>query len=142
MKEKATKNVDELVDKMMKSSLLETPSFNFTDVVMQHVSAISKNKVTDYKPLISKTVWGFILAGFIATIIFVVFGTQTQTSGWLNSVDYSLFSNNKISHILANLKFPNTVISKTFVYAFVFLAVMVCVQIPILKHHFNQRFEN
>ena len=142
MKEKATKNVDELVDKMMRSSRLETPSFNFTDVVMQHIVATSENKVTAYKPLISKTVWGFILVGFISIVIYAVFAAQTETTGWLDAVDYSLFSNNKISHMLANLKFPNTVISKTFVYAFVFLAVMVCIQIPILKHHFNQRFEN
>ncbi len=142
MKEKVTKNVDELVDKMMRSSHLETPSFNFTNTVMQHVTAISKNKVTAYKPLISKTVWSFILLGFITIVIYAVFTTQTETSGWLDSVNFSLFSNNKISQMRANFKFQNITFSKTVIYAFVLFAIMVCVQIPILKYHLNQRFEN
>lgn len=142
MKEKATKNVEELVDKMMRSSRLETPSFNFTDVVMQHIVAASENKVTAYKPLISKTVWGFILAGFISIVIYAVFAAQTEPTGWLDAVNFSLLSNNKISQILSNFKLQNITISKTVVYAFGFFLVMFCAQIPILKHHLNQRFEN
>lgn len=137
MKDRVAKNIDELAGKVMKSSSLETPSFNFTDSVMSKVLALSANKVTVYKPLISKTAWAFIAIGFIATIIFVIFGTQTEPS----DIDFSFLLNHKLTHAMANFNIPNFTITKTFAYAFVFFALMICVQIPILKHHFNQRYK-
>ena len=62
MNENVDKHIEKLVDKAMKDSVLETPSFDFTSKVMQHVTATSKSKATVYEPLISKKVWFVVFA--------------------------------------------------------------------------------
>ncbi|AXP81791.1 hypothetical protein CJ739_2725 [Mariniflexile rhizosphaerae] len=142
MNEQTDKYLDQLAKKVMKDAPLETPSFDFTNTVMSQVSGLSHNKVIAYKPLISKTGWIFILVGFLILVFFVLFGNQTSSSGWLNTIDFSMFSNNGIAQALSNFKIPSFTISKTLTYAIVLFGVMVCIQISFLKHHFNQRFEN
>ncbi|HEX9601326.1 MAG TPA: hypothetical protein VF985_07550 [Mariniflexile sp.] len=142
MNEQTDKYLDQLAKKVMKDAPLETPSFNFTDTVMSQVSALSYKKVTEYKPLISKTGWVFILVGILILVFFVLFGNQTSSSGWSNTIDFSMLSNNTMTQALSNFKIPSFTISKTSTYAIVLFGVMLCIQISFLKHHFNQRFEN
>lgn len=142
MNEQTDKYLDQLAKKVMKDVPLEKPSFNFTNTVMSQVSGLNHNKVIAYKPLISKTGWIFILVGILILVFFVLFGNQTSSSGRLNTIDFSMFSNNAVAQALSNFKIPSFTISKTLTYAIVLFGVMVCIQIPFLKHHFNQRFEN
>lgn len=142
MNEQTDKYLDQLAKKVMKDASLETPSFDFTNIVMSQVSALSHKKVIAYKPLISKTGWIFILVGILILVFFVLFGNQTSSSGWLNTMGFSMFSNNAMTQVFLNFKIPSFTISKTLTYAIVFFGIMVCIQIPFLKHHFNQRFEN
>lgn len=136
MKENVNKYLDNLSKKVITGSNIESPSFNFTNVVMSQIESLSKNQATVYKPLISKTIWVFILIGVVAIISYVLFsGNQSESASWLSEFNFSLLSNNSLINSISNFK-----ISKTFMYAVVFLGIMICIQVPILKNHFDKRF--
>lgn len=135
------KHIEKLVDKMMKETSLETPSLDFTDKVMNQVLALSSSKATVYKPLISKKGWVLISLGFIAITSYIIFGFKTEPSDFMGSIDFSLLSNNKITHTLSSLKVPSLSIPKTYGYALMLLGLMICIQIPFLKHYLSQRYK-
>lgn len=137
MQDKTDKNLDNLTKKVIKSGALESPSFNFTDAVMSQVKALDKNQLTVYKPLISKKMWALILVSFLSILVYILFfGTQTEPSGWLSTVDFSALTNNSVSNSLSSFK-----LSKTVMYTIVLFGIMFCIQIPFLKNHFDKRFE-
>lgn len=137
MQDKTDKYLDDLTKKVIKIGSIESPSFNFTDTVMSQVEALNKNQSIVYKPLISKKTWTLILVGFLSILVYILFfGTQTESSGWLSKIDFSTLSNNRVSNSLSSFK-----LSKTFMYAIVLFGIMICIQIPFLKNHFDKRFE-
>jgi len=136
MKENADKYLDHLAKKVFEKTTIESPSFDFTNIVMSQVNALNENKLTAYKPLISKTSWVFISIVFLVLIGYLFFGVETVNSGWFSTLDFSILSNNKVTNAFSGLA-----ISKTFMYAIVFLGLMLCVQIPLLKHNFDKQFE-
>jgi len=123
--------MDKFVDKVMKSSTLETPSFDFTAKIMSQVTSISKSTVTVYKPLISKTGWGILLLLTAGLVVFSVYNKDTTTLGWFEKLDLS-----KVPNLFSGIK-----ISQTAMYSLLMFAVMLFIQIPLLKHYFNKRFE-
>lgn len=138
----ADKEIEQFVEKMMKKTSLDMPSSDFTANIMSKVLEIKTSEATVYKPLISKKVWGIIALGAVALILYGVFGTETEASSFVNTIDFSLFTNNKIVNTISGFKTSSFQVSKTFGYALMSLGIMICVQILFLKHHFNQRFEN
>jgi len=131
MKKHTNKYLEEFVDKAMKSSALETPSFDFTSKVMSQVTTAQKSTVTVYKPLISKTAWGILLLLTSGLIIYSIFSKDTITLSWLNKLDFS-----KVSNLFTGVKISNTVM-----YALLIFAVMLFIQVPMLKHYYDQRFK-
>jgi hypothetical protein len=131
MKENANKKMEHFVGKVMKSSALESPSFDFTAKVMSQVTATSRSTVTVYKPLISKSAWVVLVFLTIGLIAFSIFNTDTTSLGLFDKLDFSRFSN-----LISGVK-----ISQTAMYSLVMFAVMLFVQVPILKHYFNKRIE-
>ncbi|MGZ0014842.1 hypothetical protein [Yeosuana sp. AK3] len=142
MNDNSEKHIEKLVDKLMKENTLQTPSFDFTAKVMTQVNTLSFSKVFIYKPLISKIGWFFIGFALLALTIFIAFGMKTESTGLLSTIDFSVLTNNKITKLLSGFKISGFEVSKTLSYSLLLLGIMVCVQIPFLKHHFNQRFEN
>ncbi|OEJ98941.1 hypothetical protein A8C32_07060 [Flavivirga aquatica] len=136
MKEKENKYLNNLTKKVIQEGSLECPSFNFTDDIMSQIELLDKKHIIIYKPLISKTIWSLILASFFILILYIVFGTQTESTGWLNKINFSILLNNKISNMLTGFK-----VSKKFVYAIVFLGIMTVFQVLLLKQYFNKRFQ-
>lgn len=135
MKDNVDNHLDDLARKVIKDTPIESTPFNFTDFVMSEVNRLNSSKLTIYKPLISKTTWVLVSIVFLTIIFYVLlFGTQTETSGWLSKIDFSALSSKEIS-------LPSFKISKTFMYSFVLLGIMVCIQIPFLKNYFNKRYE-
>ena len=132
MKNNANKHIDLFVDKVMKSSTLETPSFDFTAKVMSQITAVSKSTVTIYKPLISKTSWGILLLFTAGMVSFLIFNKENTSLGWFNQLNFNLVSN----------LFSGVKISQTTMYSLLMFAVMFFIQIPLLKHYFNKRFES
>jgi len=136
MENKETKYLDNLSSKIIGKTTIESPSFNFTDSVMSKVNALHESKATVYKPLISKTSWVLIGFGILALVLYILFfGTKIETSNWIQSINFSMFSNINMDLL------PSLSISKTVTYAFLFFGLMICIQIPLLKNHFDKRFE-
>lgn len=126
MKE-SDKEVEQFIEKIMKKTSLETPSFDFTSKIMAQVAVAEKSKVTVYKPLISKAVW-FSISGIIFGVII-----------------YSFFSGTTESEFDFNFKIPDLIprihFSDATNFAVLIVALMALIQIPILKNYFDKRFE-
>ena len=134
MSEKVDKQIEQLVERSMNTQSLESPSSNFSAMVMEQINALDKSKVTAYRPLISKPIWVAILVGFILLVSYVIFGQHTSESGWLSFFDFSIITDNKLSNTFSGFK-----VSKTVLYSVVLFGIMIFIQIPILKNYFNKR---
>jgi hypothetical protein len=142
MNANSDKKLEKLIDKIMKDAKPQTPSFDFTNKVMSKVNALNTNSVTVYKPLISKTGWLIICIILLALTVYIATVADTNSTGILSALDFSALRNNKIAHIMQGFELPGITVSKTVVYSLFFFGIMVCVQIPLLKHHFNKRLEH
>ena len=126
------KKIDALIDKLMAAHSLEQSSLNFTDNVMAKVEALSHSKVTVYKPLIPKAVWFIIVGSFVALVAYVYLTAPSAHNSWVDKLGLSDISLNPFEAI--NLNF-----SASLTYAIVLFAIMLSIQIPLLKHYFNKR---
>lgn len=140
MNENADKDLDSLSRKVIGKSAIESPSFNFTKSVMSQINALGSSNVTTYVPLISKQVWVLIALVFVGVFGFVSSGTSdTSTTlstsekiGWMSKLNLEYEFANPLAHIE---------LSQTAIYGVILIAVMICIQIPLLKHYFDKRFE-
>jgi len=136
MEDKETNYLDDLTRRVIKKTTIESPSFNFTDSVMSKVNALHESRATVYKPLISKMAWVLIGFGVLALVLYILFfGNKIETSNWIQSIDFSVLSNINMNIL------PSFSISKTVTYSVLFFGLMFCIQIPLLKNHFDKRFE-
>ena len=135
MKEHTEQHLDKLAKKVMQSSLLESPSLDFTANIMAKVENSAISNVTVYKPLISKRAWLLISILVIGSLSYVIFGNVEGVS-WVDKVDFSIITNNKIAETISGITF-----SKTLLYAIGLCGVLFFVQIPMMKHYLDKRFE-
>ncbi|WP_299278563.1 hypothetical protein [uncultured Psychroserpens sp.] len=136
MNENADKHLDNLARKVIGKSAIESPSFDFTNTVMSQIKQLSTSKVTTYVPLISKRVWFIVAIAIIGVIVYSIFGSSTADSGLLDKIGMERFSNLEFNNPLGSLD-----ISPTVIYSVLLFIVMLCIQIPFLKHYFDKRFE-
>ena len=134
MNEKIDKQIEKLVERSMKHQSLESPSSNFTAMVMKQVHALEKGTATVYKPLISKPMWFVIFVVTLLVIIYILFGLNTSETGLFNFIDLSILTDNKLSAVFSGFK-----VSRTVLYSVVLFGVMLFIQVPILKRHFDNR---
>ncbi|MCC1484523.1 hypothetical protein [Winogradskyella immobilis] len=123
--------LNKFVDQLMANDTLEQPSKDFTDNLMSKIETISTTTTIVYKPLISKMGWIIISTVICLLVGYVIFNEPSGNSKLLEFVDLS-----KIKNPLANVSFN---FSKTLMYTSVLLALMIGVQIPLLKNYFNKR---
>jgi hypothetical protein len=126
------KKIEAFIEKLMSADTLEQPSVDFTDMVMSKVEAVANSQATVYKPLIPKAVWFLIIGGFIALVGCLTTNESEVNSSWLNRFDWSKVSLNLFENVSSNL-------SSTLMYAVVLLAIMISIQVPLLKYYFNKR---
>ena len=126
------KKLEDFVNQIMSNDELEAPSSSFTDAILNRVESVSNSKITVYKPLISKQVWFLIISCFIGLAGYVYLKEPVSNSKTLETIDFSKISFNPF-------EYTDIVISGTTLYAVLFLAIMLCVQIPVLKYYFNKR---
>lgn len=131
MNEHTNKSLEKFLDKVMKSSTLESPSFDFTAKVMARVNSTSNRAISVYRPLISKSTWGILLVLTCGIVIFSLFTKDTTSLGWFDDLDMS---------IIPNL-FSGIQVSKTVMYSLVMFALMLFIQVPVLKHYFDKRLD-
>lgn len=130
--ENEDKRIEELVDKLMANDSLEKAPVNFTNDVMSKIEVLSETKTIVYKPLIPKYVWWLLGLGFVALIVNVILNKSSDSSSLserynLPEMSFDLFNNLSVDF------------SSTLMYATVLLAVMVAIQVPLLKQYFNQK---
>lgn len=134
MKENEDKNIRQFVDRAMKKTSLESPSYNFTSKVMANVLAVAKSKAITYKPLISRRGWFFIFAGIIAVLLYLLLNTGTQAANhsWL----FDLNGKNLIPKWNSSALFQ---LSRLTVNVIVIATVLVFIQIALLTNYLNKR---
>jgi len=135
MKANKDKQLEKMVDKLMKETSMEMPLPEFTSKLMMQVYATEMDKATVYKPLISKKAWFIIFGSIIVLTTYLFFNTGMQTGSWLANLDLTTV-NNVLTENLAVFK-----LSEISLYAVVLLTVMLFVQITFIKRYFNKRFE-
>ena len=134
MKENDGKHIDKLIDKVMKQSSLESPSVDFTALVMGKVEAIQTSTHTTYEPLISKRVWALLSIGFLVLIGLIARFGKTDNSIWFGNFDF--LNTNRFSELLNGIQVSQTTLVSIFIFAF-----MLLVQIPLLKNYFDKRIQ-
>ena len=137
MKENEEKHIDRLIEGVMKKSTLEITSHDFTSLVMQQVEALKKNAYTTYDPLISKRAWVMIISISIIFFSSVIMLGKIQTSGWFGALNLDFMHSVVISEIFNGIK-P----SKAMNISITVFALMLLIQIPLLKHYFDKRIIN
>lgn len=137
MKENKDKNVEKLISVVMKDIPLESPSINFTTQVMATILTIEKNKVTLYKPLISRTGWVIIFGGFTAVIVYIltIGGTKSGEYAWWVGQGVRNFTNSFSG--LYNFQFSQITIT-----VIILSAILILAQIMLLKNHLDKRLNN
>ncbi|MDC7999611.1 hypothetical protein POV26_01020 [Aequorivita todarodis] len=133
MKEQETKDLEQLVAKAMRKATLETPSLLFTDKVMAAINAEHQNVTVRYRPLIPKYVWIGIAAAIVGITAYLWFLIQPTPLN-LPALSFDFMAANSLSK-----EFSAFTPSKITVYALLLLAVMLCVQVPVLKRYFERR---
>jgi hypothetical protein len=134
MKENEDKNIRQFVDRVMKETSLESPSYNFTSKVMANVLAVNKSKATTYKPLISRKGWILIFAGIIAVLLYLLLSDSTQAANHSWLIDLS--GKNFIPALNSSNLFQ---FSRLTINVVVAATVLVLIQIAMLKSYLNKR---
>ena len=135
MKDNIENLLDELSERIITKSNLETPSLDFTASVMSNINVVSKqSECTIYTPLISKKTWFIIALIFIVVCAYMLLGNTTESIGWFTDVDFSYIPSIRISSVFSEISF-----SKTVLYAIVVLTIMLFIQVQLLKKHFDNR---
>lgn len=134
MKTPEDKNLEKIIDKVMNDSFLETPSPDFTSKVMSKVIALKTSEATTYKPLISKTTWFIIFSAVMVLFGYIILKGDVQTPNYFG-IDLSF----KFDYKLMDL-FPAIKLSKTAMYATLILLIMMMIEIPLLKNHFEKQY--
>ena len=136
MEQNKDKQLDDFVQKVVKTAGLETPSEQFTHSIMSKIKGQSANSVvTHYKPLISKRSWVVLCSIVIFLLAYVFFGNSDLNVSWLPGIDTIAINNIGIIDALSNLRLPDTLL-----YSLTGLTLFIYVQIVFLKKHLERRF--
>lgn len=136
MEKHLNKQLEVTTEKMMKGLEIDKPSEDFTSSLMQQIHALEATEATQYQPLISKPAWLVLTLILVATTSYIALNSNTSNIEWLQNFDLSSLTQNKLTYGLSAISLP-----KTFAYAIGLFGIMLCVQIPFLKHHFDKRFQ-
>jgi hypothetical protein len=133
MKSKDDKNMENLVEKIMKDTALETPSFDFTSKVMSDVFSREKKQSFSYKPVISKRGWLIVFAAIGSLIIWIIFNVSGNKTS--SNFDFSFINADKIFKIFGGFQLSGITTN------IILLAMlMMFIQILFLKSYLNKRF--
>lgn len=133
MKPNEDKLLEKFVDTIMKDSVLETPSSDFTTKVMSQVLTQKTSDVYVYKPLISKQVFIIIFGSFILLFMYLFSNGGIQNDNLINYKYFNFFQN---INLMSLYNFP-----KITIYAVVLATLMLFIQISFLKKHFDNQLD-
>ena len=130
MKE-SDKNIENLIEKMMEETTLQSPSIDFTSSIMSQILVAEKAKIQPYKPLISISTWIFIGITLAVLVLYNVFFAETQ-----NNLEIGKSYTDKISALVSGIH-----VSKTLLYALLIVPFMILIQIGDLKNYFDKKYQ-
>ena len=130
MKE-SDKNIENLIEKMMSETTLQSPSIDFTSNIMSQILVAEKAKIQPYKPLISISTWIFIGITLAVLVLYNVFFAETQ-----NNLEIGKSYTDKISALVSGIH-----VSKTLLYALLIVPFMILIQIGDLKNYFDKKYQ-
>jgi len=130
MKE-SDKNIDNLIEKMMSETTLQSPSIDFTSNIMSQILVAEKAKIQPYKPLISISTWVFIGITLAVLVLYNVFFAENQ-----NNLEIGKSYTDKISTLVSGIH-----VSKTLLYALLIVPFMILIQIGVLKNYFDKKYQ-
>ncbi|WP_456442007.1 hypothetical protein [Psychroserpens sp.] len=136
MKENADKHLDDLSRKVIGKSSVESSSFDFTQTVMSQIKALETSRVTTYVPLISKRIWLLIGVSIVSMLWYILFGSSNTKTTWLEYLKLDHYVDFEVTNSFSSFE-----VSQTMFYIALLFAVMLAIQIPILKHQLDKRFE-
>ena len=136
MKERANKPMEELVDKLMNQSTLETPTLDFTSLVMEEVTKVKLNTHTTYEPLISKRTWFALCCVFIGFVGYILWIGTPENSG-VFEINVDFLSGIHVSALFKGIHMSSITRNSILIFSLLFL-----IQIPLLKHYFDKRILN
>lgn len=126
------KKLEAFVNKLMANDKLEQPATGFTNQVLGKLNI--ESKIIVYKPLISKWVWLAIAVSVIFIVAYALLNHQDSSSG--SRLSEFLNLQQMEFRPLQNIDFN---FSKTLIYATVVFAVMIGLQVPLLKSYLNRK---
>lgn len=136
MKKNSGNRFDAFVQERIKKEGLEKPLPDFTKKVLSRIEA-GTNVVSakNDTPLISKPVWLAIIVVLLVVFYVLLFGNLSMDmTGWPQ------LTLQKISELNLFGNLPQLIISDTYIYAFIGLALFMGVQVYLLKNHFDKRY--
>lgn len=130
MKE-SDKNIENIIEKMMSETTLQSPSIDFTSNIMSQILVAEKAKIQPYKPLISISTWIFIGITLAVLVLYNVFFAENQ-----NNLEIGKSYTDKISTLVSGIH-----VSKTLLYALLIVPFMILIQIGVLKNYFDKKYQ-
>lgn len=130
MKE-SDKNIENIIEKMMSETTLQSPSIDFTSNIMSQILIAEKAKIQPYKPLISISTWVFIGITLAVLVLYNVFFAENQ-----NNLEIGKSYTDKISTLVSGIH-----VSKTLLYALLIVPFMILIQIGVLKNYFDKKYQ-
>lgn len=126
--------LDAFAKKYVKEIELESPSKDFTVLLMQRIEN-QKSVVFSQQELISKKGWFGI---FSIILVVILFSSKTKEKSFLDfpKLDFSFIPSLKINQIFEMLSISNITL-----IAFLLFGGMLLFQLFYLKNYFDKRFE-
>lgn len=126
--------LDGFAKKLLSNLPDEVPSFDFTAQVMSRVEILDQASSITYKPLISKKIWILITLFVVGIFSYLIFGDVTMDGLLASSLQVESLP--KINFH----KLPMFRISNIVLYGIIGFTFFSCIQVFVLKHHFNSRY--
>ena len=124
--------LDLFTKKMVKEVPAEKPSIDFSKNVMDAIYAVeAERELKKNQPLISKRVWALFIGVIVAASVYL-FATVGIENSLLSSLNLRQYTPT-ISY-----EIPTMSVSNVTIYGFVFLAVMISIQIGYIKNYYTK----
>ena len=136
MKDNTEQNLEQLAQKVFKESMLDSPSVDFTANILGEIRR-QEAKATTYKPLISKKAWWLIVIGVVTLFTILLLNNAGGDLGWFSSVNFDVVFDNRLTQIFSGMPF-----SSVTTFSVILLAVMIMIQVKMLKGYFNNRLHS
>ncbi|TPN84703.1 hypothetical protein [Aquimarina algicola] len=122
------------IKRLIRETGLETPSYNFTNKVMNKIAVLETHKQSKPTALISRQKWVVIILIFIA-LFFGALLVPNTSNKIFSMIDFSFFNIIRIKNV-----FPKLIFSHTTIYGISFLCILFFVQLIMLKRRIDKRF--